>query len=82
MSKMYVASVGVYCYEKDRVVVEAFKVTADDWKSALLLHSEFTEELTAGKKLDWLSHDFDIARGELDNNDLQVDVVFTEISGD
>lgn len=82
MSKLYVASVGVYCYAKDRVVVECFKTSTDDWKRALLLHSEFSRELSTGGKLDWLSHDLDTARAELDNSDLQIDIVFTEISGD
>ncbi len=80
--KMYVASVGVYCYEKDRVVVECFKTTSSEWKQALILHSEFAEELQDGKHLEWLSHDFDEARRELDNADLQVDIVFTEIADD
>ncbi len=64
MSK-FIASVGVYCYEKDRVIVEAFIMQEDDWKKALLLHSEFQEELTKGTNLDWLSHDLDTARREL-----------------
>ena len=80
--KKYLASIGVYCYEKDKVVVECFRVQSDDWKKALLLHSEFHKELERGGGLDWLSHDLNTARGELDNADLQVDIVFTELFED
>ncbi len=76
---MYIASVGVYSYEKDYTVVEAFKMSDENWKRALLMHSEFAEELSNGDELKWLSSDLEVAKKQLDNNDLQVDIVFTEI---
>lgn len=76
---MYLASVGIYCYKKDKVVVECFFMENPEWKEALLQHSEFLKELKANDNLDWLSHDYNTARGELDNADLQMDIAFTEI---
>ena len=76
----YIASVGVYCYAKDEVIVESFKTEHDNWKKALLLHSEFAEEVSSGGNLDWLSADHKTAIKQLDENDLQVDIVFIQIN--
>ena len=82
MSK-YLASVGVYCYEKDQVVVEAFRVnTTKNWKDVLVLHSEFQKEIETGGRLSWLSSDLDKAKVQLDNNDLKIDIFFTPLSED
>ena len=78
MSK-YLVSIGIYCYAKDRVSVEVFETFSDNWKTNLLLHSEFDNELSSGSNLDWLSNDPKVAAKQLDENDLQVDIVFTKI---
>ena len=78
--KEFLVSIGVYCYAKDRVIVEVFQVNSDNWKKALLLHSEFAKELSSGTNLTWLSDDLEVAFKQLDENDLQVDIVFTKLA--
>lgn len=76
--KKYVASVAIFCYEKDKVVVESFLTdTTDNWKGMLMLHSEFKVEISSGNNLKWLSDNLEIAKKQLDNNDLKIDICYT-----
>ena len=79
MSK-FVASVAGFDFRTNKLHLDSFVTAIDDWKLAVLHHPEFLPEKGKENNLDWLNHDFEVAKKQLDNNDLAIEVQFVKIS--